>query len=360
MGVHVDVAHFSMRHQDWRIEEKRNGRYICCPVRDDPAHTMNRLWNVLRGDPSFGAITHVVAFGGLLPLLAGPVYAAWMRIPLITLIRGNDFDAGIFSLKRGDILREALIRSARICAVSRDKVEKIAALYPNSHLTWTPNGIDLTDWQISPADHERALNWRRETVAPQRRVLGLFGQLKRKKGGIFFLETLLRSGHADRFHLLLVGDAETAMTEWLEAHKEEIAYSMIPFLDRYDLLPLYAACDVIVLPSFYDGLPNVLLEAAGLGLPLLASTAGGMVDLLIDGENAILFHPGDPHECRRAIARVATIPDEDLKRLGANCQVLVATEFNHQIEARRYLDVLTETLYQTKSENFASDFFPRI
>ena len=133
------------------------------------------------------------------------------------------------------------------------------------------------------------------------------------------------------------------MLEWLEGHRSEVAFTTLPFLDRYDLLPFYAACEMVVIPSFYDGLPNVLLEAAGLGIPALASTAGGMADFLTDEEHAILFRPGDSHECRRAISRAAKISDEELKRLGQNCRTLAFNNFDHLVEARRYLAVLKET-----------------
>jgi glycogen synthase len=344
LGVSVDVAHFSARYANWRVEAKRNGRHIFCPVREDPTHAMNRLWNTLAGEANLtDAYTHVVAFGGLLPMLCAPVYAAWLRLPLVTMIRGNDFDAGIFSLKRGDVLREALSRSAHVCAVSHDKVEKISALYPRTPVSWTPNGIDLTDWQFAQNDLEHAAEWRQATVEKGRRVLGFFGQLKRKKGGLFFLEALLRSGEADRFHLLFIGDAEPEMLEWLEAHQPEVAFTRLPFLDHYDLLPFYAACEMVVIPSFYDGLPNVLLEAAGLGIPALASTAGGMADFLRDDEHAILFRPGDPHECRRAISRAAEMSDEELRRLGENSRALARSAFDHRVEAGRHLAVLKET-----------------
>ena len=49
----------------------------------------------------------------------------------------------------------------------------------------------------------------------------------------------------------------------------------------------------MAIPSFYDGLPNVLVEAAALGVPMVASRAGGMADVLEDGETAFLFDPGD-------------------------------------------------------------------
>ena len=89
----------------------------------------------------------MVAFGGSRPIAAGPVYAAWLDVPLLTLIRGNDFDAAVFSAQRRPILDEAITRSALVCAVSRDKAEKIAALHPDTPVRWIPNGID---WATGP------------------------------------------------------------------------------------------------------------------------------------------------------------------------------------------------------------------
>jgi hypothetical protein len=77
----------------------------------------------------------------------------------------------------------------------------------------------------------------------------LFGQLKRKKGGVFFLEALMRSGVANKFHVLFVGDMETEMQEWLAAYGKSLAFTVVPFTDRYALLPYYAACDLIAIPS---------------------------------------------------------------------------------------------------------------
>jgi len=340
-GVKIDVAHFSTRYLRWKIDQKINGNQICCPVREDVAHSINRLWTILENQNE--SYTHVVAFGGLLPMMASPVFAAWMEIPLITLIRGNDFDAGIFSLKRGDILRDALEKSTAICAVSKDKVEKISKLFPKSQTFWTPNGISLKDWEFSNEDLSFAQNWRETNLPKGQKVLGFFGQLKRKKGGLFFLENLLRSRSANKFHLLLIGDAEPEMHDWLEEHREEVSFSTLPFLDRYELLPYYAACDLVVIPSFYDGMPNVLLESAALGIPSISANTGGMRDVLDDGKTAILFEASNDYDCRQAIAKVAELSTETYQELSKNC-VELAKEYNPQAEAERYLQIFSETI----------------
>jgi len=353
-GVTVDVAHFSQRAQKWKTELRRNGRDWICPIGNDPSHAMNCLWNIISKEKS--AFTHVVAFGGVLPMIAAPVYSAWLGVPLVTLLRGNDFDAAIFTPKRADLLREALQKSSRICVVSRDKVQKINALFPDIHPLWIPNGIDLADWQALPSQDKRAQKWRHEHVTEGRRVLGMFGHIKQKKGGLFFLETLLDSGLADRFHLLFVGELDEEVSYWLNLHQAEIAHSIFPFIERYDLIPHYKACDMVVIASFYDGLPNVLLEAAALGIPLLASTAGGMGDVLEDNQQGFLFHAGDAHECRKALQRAATASDEELKLLGENGRLLTRSRLSRQMETESYLSVFTETVRETPQYSLDEKF----
>jgi glycosyltransferase involved in cell wall biosynthesis len=119
-----------------------------------------------------------------------------------------------------------------------------------------------------------------------------------------------------------------------------LAHSLVTSVDRFDLLPFYMAADWIVLPSHYDGFPNVLIEAASLGKPLLASAVGGMLDVLTDGENAFLFAPGDGHACRDAIARAAAVDDAELQHMGAAAATLARHRFDARDETRRYLEVL--------------------
>ncbi len=343
-GVIVDLVHFTRRPRKTQIEIKRNGRYIPCPVENDSVQAMNLLWNQLAIDPQRAQMTQAVIFGGYFALTAGSILAAWLDLPLITLLRGNDFDAAIFSSKRRQILSETLQRSRRVCVVSQEKADKIKALYSLVDIDWIPNGIDLSTWQSLPSDREKAKKWRTENIQTGRRVLGIFGQIKRKKGVLFFIETLLRSGFASSFHLLLIGDFDDEITTRLSQIGDKIAYSLYPFKDRYELLAYYPACDFIVIPSFYDGMPNVMLEAAALSIPLITSTAGGMADVLEDNRHGLLFYPGDAHRCRFAITSAATIPDSDLLKMGEQCRALVEKELNHKIELKRYISVFEKTL----------------
>ena len=339
-GVSLDVVHLQAHGATIRIEQHERGRLIRCPVDDDPAHALNLLWNTLARDTQ--QPSHVLAFGGLLPLLCAPSFAAWLQAPLITLLRGNDFDTGVFSLRRGWMLRDAIARSAAVCVVSEDHRLKVSNLYPQQRVLRIANGIDTQQWTLLDIDRDAALSWRAANVDPARRVIGLFGHLKRKKGGVFFLDALQGCAHAARVHLLVVGEVEAEMLAQLQALPPHIGWTHVPFLDRFELLRWYAACDAIAIPSLYDGMPNVALEAGALGIPVLGSTAGGLADLLGDDAAALTFAPGDAYACRRALDDALELPPQALLRIGTRLQETVLRDFDHRVEAQRYHAVLLD------------------
>jgi glycosyltransferase involved in cell wall biosynthesis len=82
----------------------------------------------------------------------------------------------------------------------------------------------------------------------------------------------------------------------------------------------FRRCLFAVLPSIcLDACPTTVLEAMASGRPVVATTAGGIVDLIVDGENGLLVPPGD--EYKLAEAMIQLLNDADLRdRLGAGAQ----------------------------------------
>ena len=335
-GVTVDVLHLVRGATRWATAEGEGGRLHTCPVGDDPEHALRRAVTLLDG-----ATTHVVAFGGALPLLAAPIYGAWLGASLVTLLRGNDFDTGVFSIRRRATLFEALERSDHVCVVARSQVAQVRALV-DVPVTWITNGIDTTDWVALPSDVEAATAWRRAHVPAGRTTIGLLGQLKAKKGVTVLLDALARSRTRDRAHLVLVGDVDDEVADRLDA-LDPSGWTRLDFLDRFELLRLYPALDLVALPSFYDGLPNVALEAAALGIVLLCSDAGGLADLVTDGRNGVAFVAGDVAGCREALDRAVGLDDADRAVLAKEGQRTVEADFTAVREADAYCRVLGAT-----------------
>ncbi|MGZ5434049.1 MAG: glycosyltransferase, partial [Thermoanaerobaculia bacterium] len=124
-GVQLDVVHFDRRASRFEQRATSSGSILRVPHEADAAHLMNLVWNRIEQMK----VTHVVAFGGTLPILGAPLFAAWLRRPLVTMTRGNELDAGLFDPRRRPILEDALRRASAVCTVTTAHAEKIAALH---------------------------------------------------------------------------------------------------------------------------------------------------------------------------------------------------------------------------------------
>src|SRR5215211_6357455 len=109
------------------------------------------------------------------------------------------------------------------------------------------------------------------------------------------------------------------------------------FVAQERLPAVLAHADLLVLPSLYEELGTVLLEAMQAGLPIVASRTGGIPDVIEDGVNGMLVPPGDPEALARAIDRL--LADRDLaRRLSEEAQQR-AKDYDWEVLAERVLRV---------------------
>lgn len=332
-GYTIDVVHFTNRIGVIKTTQQLNGQYISIPFEDGEAHTLNLTWNYLEKQ----SYSLLICFGGYLPVLAAPVYVKWMNIPLLTLLRGNDFDAAIFTPRKRDLLQDAMLASIQVCVVSRDKQWKLAKLFPDLSVNFVPNGIELASWQASPSEVAFAKQWRTEKSF-ERTCIGVFGQLKAKKGLDLLLRSLLSLDRIDAFHLLLVGEIGEEMQGTLI--EGGISFSHYPFMDRYELIKYYLCCDAVAIPSYYDGMPNVLLEAGALGIPVLASSIDGMKDVMQGVTDELLFEPGDFKACRHVLSLFLEADIEQRLKWGNDLKKNIETKFTDHHETAAYEKII--------------------
>jgi glycosyltransferase involved in cell wall biosynthesis len=115
--------------------------------------------------------------------------------------------------------------------------------------------------------------------------------------------------------------------------------------------PYYSLADVVVISSRSEGSPNVLLEALAAGVPLVATSVGGIPEMVRDGEHALLVPHGDPRQMANAIARIMTEPDV-ARGLVENGKKLVQTRFS-PAERVRTLAEMYRLILQSKNETRA-------
>ncbi|MFN0106591.1 MAG: glycosyltransferase [Bryobacteraceae bacterium] len=328
---------------DARVEERDGGADILVPPETEPAMASNHAWLLVQARHSRTPYSRVVGFGASTGGFHAVTFAAWLGAQSIVLVRGNDLDRDWFLPQRGGMVREALSRATSIGAVTMEKVRRTSALYPGRRVEWTPNSVDASRWQLLPPDRVR----RDETRGLLRvdggaRVIGLFGELKAKKRIPFWLEAVRDQGLLDRIRLLVVGTLDAPTAAILDDPAIAPRSVRIPFCPPDELAGLYAASDFVAIPSMFEGMPNVLLEAMACGVVPIVSDAGAMREIIVDGRTGFVFASEDRTAAGAATARAVALGAAELAVMSGRVRDFVMAEFSLD----RELDALCKLIQE--------------
>lgn len=202
---------------------------------------------------------------------------------------------------------------------------------PESRLVTIPNGIDLPP-PSRPRREVRASLGLPDDVP----VVGTAGRLTHQKG----LEYLVRAAAALRprhpgLHTLIVGEGPE------REPLEELARSLgvqdrVLFLGvRMDIADLFGALDLYALPSRWEGLPMAILEAMAAGLPVVASSVGGVPTAIRHGQEGLLVPAEDDGALAQALDEVLSDPST-LARMGSASRRRYEARFTVSTMALRY------------------------
>lgn len=115
-----------------------------------------------------------------------------------------------------------------------------------------------------------------------------------------------------------------------------------------DLQDIFQAMDLLVLPSHTEGLPNVVLEAFACGKPVVATSVGGVPELVENGRNGVLVPPGEPGVLGEAIVRCITEPSLR-EAYGRGAQSTVRSRFTFEQQTRGLESIYAEILQAESS-----------
>ena len=109
-----------------------------------------------------------------------------------------------------------------------------------------------------------------------------------------------------------------------------------------DVRKYLESADVVVNPSYHEGLSNVLLEASAIGRPLIASNIPGCRELIDDGVNGYLTAPGDVESLFRAMEKFIKIPREIRDKMGKASRVKVEKSYDRKSVVMKYLEIIDQ------------------
>jgi glycosyltransferase involved in cell wall biosynthesis len=226
----------------------------------------------------------------------------------------------------------------RVIAVSADEAATFAAsgVVPRERIVVVPNGVDPAPWAAAAP-----FDWKTLGIAPQTRVIVVVGLLNVAKGQDLALRALAQDG-LEGAHLVLAGHGE--MREPWEALASELGLAdRVHFLGWRDDVPrLVAGADVVLLPSRWEGMPYVALQAMAAARPVVATRVDGARALIEDGRTGFLCDLESPQSIAQIVRRVLALGEGERRSLGLAGRARVAAEFGLDAMIARLLAVYAE------------------
>ena len=202
-----------------------------------------------------------------------------------------------------------------------------------------PNSVDVERFA-----HAQPTDLKTLGLPENCRVFVSIGRLEYQKG----FDVLLRAIEqltplTDEWHFVIIGDGPDRKSLQEQSSRSGLA-SHVHFLGRREDVPqLLKASTALILPSRWEGMPNVVLEAMAAGLAIIATDVEGVAQLVRDGTNGIVVPPDSPDPLATAIRRLINQP-EFAATAGAESQRIAEKEFTELNSVRSYSNLYRSLL----------------
>jgi glycosyltransferase involved in cell wall biosynthesis len=288
-----------------RLVTRGNGSVIFAPI--SLCLALFRLWRAARRRQV--DVVHICLSlkGSAYRKIIVALFARYCGAPYVVHLHGGGFE--YFWLAAGNRLRRAVdrmfVESQRIVVLGHYWVDVLAGWLPE-----TRNKIDVFPNATYAATGEN------EPALDRRVRLTFLGELGRRKGTPQLMEALGRLADRHDWTATLAGNGDVEETR-ASARRLGIADAVdIPgWLDAEATAQVLRRSDIIVLPTFIENLPMIILEAFACGVPVITTPVAAITEVLDHERNGLLVPVGDINALVDAIRRL--IDDEDLRhRLG--------------------------------------------
>ena len=272
-----------------------------------------------------------------------------MGLKSIVSARGNDVDRGVFGQSDFGQVHWTVQHADCVTAVSRDLARKLNVLFPRE-IVVLPNSVDTTPFAKRLSAAEKHTLQQELGIADDEVVLGFSGELREKKGQGFLLPALTTVRQQQPACLLVIGEIRATTDAMLEifAHHHPDDYARLIVTGHHEepskVAQYLQLCDVFLLPSLWEGMPNALLEAMAAEVLTLSSDAGGIPEIVQHGQNGLLLARHQLHQLGEAVLEALALTVEQRQSMIDAAQKTVEQRFSLQSE-RKNLQRLLDEIY---------------
>lgn len=169
------------------------------------------------------------------------------------------------------------------------------------------------------------------------------GWLEEKKGIFELLDSCLQLNDKTRFSLVIAGkgNAEERAMEFVKDNGLVEKVDFRGWVEGKELEKLFMECDVLVLPSWAEGLPNAMIEAMAAGLAVVVSAVGNVPSVLTDGKNGLLIRPQNVEALTKALFSLIDDP-AFLKKLAMSGHVNAKNNFSISNAVEKFEKIFNE------------------
>jgi teichuronic acid biosynthesis glycosyltransferase TuaC len=288
-----------------KLLQHRFGDFYLASIR----RAVERVASDFRPDVLFGCWAHPDGW-------AAVRLARDFGVPVVIRVIGSDVLVATRNPRRRSVIAQTLQEADGVVAVCRDLAEHVTGLGVNpDKVQVIPEGLDTE--LFCPGDQRAARS--RLGLAPRGSMLLFVGNLLFSKGAGVFVESCARLRQQDKsFQAYLLGQGRDQARVRALIHQHRLCgrVQLTGARPHGELPDWYRACDLVVLPTFSEGIPNVLREALACGKRFVATAVGGIPDIA-DASFSRLVAPGDVEELTRAIVGMLASPgavDRDIVR----------------------------------------------
>lgn len=288
---------------------------------------------------------------GLLGMLAARIAGVPVRV--------HTFTGLLFPTSKG-LKRQLLMLTDRItCASSTHIIAEgmgVKADLLNHGITSRPvrvlgygnvRGVDLNHYSPTPRLKAEGQALRRRLGIPdEARVLVFIGRFVGDKG-LRELAEAMRIVSTESIHLIMVGDTEGGSDDLTAGELKALTDNPNIHISGGwvgDVRPWLTAAEALVFPSYREGFPNVVLEAGAMHLPSIVTDINGSREIITDRQNGLIVPPADSAALARAIIRLTSLPQEQLRDMGRNARANVEAKYSQSFVRGCLMDFYREIL----------------
>lgn len=238
------------------------------------------------------------------------------------------------------LLATPLILFNNICFAISDKIILYSSnLIKEWHLEKYINKISIAHRHFIDFDQFKV----KKKYAERDNLVGYIGRLSEEKGVLNFVKAIPEiSGERSKIKFLVGGDGRLRdeIEKYLGDEKLDDKIKLVGWIPHDKLSDYLNDLKLVVLPSYTEGLPNIMLEAMACNTPVLATPVGAIPDIITDSETGFIMEDNSPACVAENVMRALKHPD--LEMIIENARALVEREYTYEAAVKRYRKILKE------------------